>query len=226
MGRESRQARRARERRELERRSRQQHHHTSISNKWSLLAGAAIAVVVAGALLSYFFSQTSSVNAVQATATAAALSEDTPVPGMAVGNVQCTANEMVSPGFYHVHAHLTILDQGKSVPIDNNIGFTNQGCLYWVHTHNPSNGILHIETPYKLVPTLGQFFRIWKKPLSSSQVGKVKVRPGDQIRTFVNGKRYTGDPRSIPLVAHQDIVIEVGPPFVKTKPFPFAKYNV
>jgi hypothetical protein len=35
------------------------------------------------------------------------------------------------------------------------------------------------------------------------------------MRVFLNGMRYTGNPAQIPLTAHADIVIEVGPPFRK-----------
>jgi len=38
------------------------------------------------------------------------------------------------------------------------------------------------------------------------------------MKVWVDGKPFTGDPRTIPLTAHADIVIQVGPPHAKPAP--------
>ncbi|GAC1325406.1 MAG: hypothetical protein NVS2B16_05730 [Chloroflexota bacterium] len=219
MGRDSRQARRARERRQQE--AQQRHGHVSgaspFDNKYSIIGG--LAVVVAAVVLLAFFGirngNSGSANA-DAQATTTAIAETTPIAGLGVGPVQCTFNEMVSSGFYHVHSHLQILVAGKSLAVPPNIGFmTQHDCLYWVHTHSPSGGILHVESPFKIKPTLGDFFKIWGVPLSSQQVWKYRPSAGQTMKVWVNKRPYSGDPAGIILSSHELITIEIGPPFVK-----------
>jgi hypothetical protein len=191
-----------------------------------LLAGVAMAIVVIGVVAALVFTQ-GSAQSKTAKATATAQAQFTPVAGVAYGPIKCSYNEMVAAGFYHEHAHLTILDKGKDVPVSPQIGFDIQhDCLTWAHTHNPSLGIIHIESPYKIVPTLGEFFQIWKQPINTHQVASAVVKPGESMKVYVDGKLYSGNPANIKLVRHTDVTIEVGPPFQKPKPFNFAKYNL
>jgi hypothetical protein len=223
MGRESRQSRRQRQRRDAERARK----HQSTGSRTALVAGIAMAAVVIAVIAALVFSfggQAASTAGAHATATAQA--EYTPVAGVAYGPVRCSYNEMVAPGFYHVHAHLTILDRGKNVPVSPNIGYDLQhDCLTWAHTHNPSMGVIHIESPYKIIPTLGDFFKVWGQPLSSTQVASAKVTNGEQMKVFVDEKPYTGNPQDIKLKAHTDVEIEVGPPFVPPKKFNYYQFH-
>jgi hypothetical protein len=223
MGRESRQARRQRQRRDAERAQKQ----SSTGSRTGLIAGIVMAVVVIGVVALLFFTQVQAQHSANAHATATVEAEFTPVAGIQYGPIKCTYNEMTQSGFYHVHAHLTILDDGQDVPVDPNVGYElDHDCLTWVHTHNPSRGILHIESPYKIVPTLGEFFDIWNKPLSRTQVASATVKPGESMKVYVDGKLYSGDPASIKLYNHTQITVEIGPPFEKPKPFNFAKYGL
>lgn len=219
MGRESRQARRAKERRQQHRGRRA----ASSSNKWSMYAGGGVIVVVALVLAGFAFTQHTTSAGALATATASA--ELTPVPGLTVAGIPCTYNEVL--GAYHIHAHLGIFYQGKAYHLPPNIGIIpDYDCLYWVHVHNPSHDILHVEAPASLVPTLGQFFAIWHQPLTASRVAQFTVQPGEKIKVFVNQKPYTGNPASIKLRLHTDITVEIGPPFLSPQKFDFAKYGV
>jgi hypothetical protein len=85
-------------------------------------------------------------------------------------------------------------------------------CLYWVHTHTP-DGVIHIEAPQFRTFTLGDFFAVWGEPLTRTRASSAHAAKGQSLRVWVNGNRYTGDPRAIPLAVHTDIVIEAGPPF-------------
>jgi len=78
-------------------------------------------------------------------------------------------------------------------------------CFYWLHSHDQS-GVIHIESPVQKLYTLGDYFAIWGQPLADSQVGPAK----GTLTVYVNGTRYTGDPRSITLNAHTLIQLDVG----------------
>lgn len=123
----------------------------------------------------------------------------------------------------HIHQHLAIFDHGKPLPIPSDVGRPLfAGCFYWLHTHTP-DGIIHIESPVFRDFTLGDFFAIWSEPLSRTQVAGAKLRPGEKLTIWIDGHRYGGDPRSIPLTNHEDITIDVGPP--ARKPAPFTAWN-
>lgn len=149
-------------------------------------------------------------------------SEDTAVGGHGepVDGIPCQA-EMVA---VHVHAHLALIANGKQVQVPAFIGMapnSTGGCLYWLHTHGP-DGIIHVEAGDPNNPngghyTLGNFFDIWGYPLSSTQVGPFK----GAVTAYVNGEQYTGDPKTIPLRSHQQVVLEVGQPVV---PPPMYKF--
>jgi hypothetical protein len=192
-----------------------------------LIAGIAMVMVVIGVLAALLLLQKNTALSASAVKTATVQAEYTPVAGVQIGPIKCSYAEMTLAGFYHEHAHLAIFDHGRNVPIDSNIGYDLQhDCLTWTHTHSPSLGIIHVESPYKIVPTLGEFFKVWGKPLNSHQVASATVNPGDKMRVYVGTKLYTGDPTQIKLVRHENITIEVGPPFEKPVLFNFAKYNL
>jgi hypothetical protein len=118
----------------------------------------------------------------------------------------------------HFHVHLAIFDDGKQIQIPKFLGMvptTSGGCLYWIHTHD-ATGIIHVESPDVLAPqgngeyTLGMLFDIWGEPLGPEGVAGFT----GPVTAYVNGTPYSGDLRSIPLVSHQQIVLEVGAPVV------------
>ena len=144
-----------------------------------------------------------------------------PTPsGETVGGISCDAQEGQR---IHIHQHLVIVDHGKPVDIPARIGIpAGKRCLYWLHTHTP-DGMLHIEAPLDRTFTLGDFFTVWGQPLSSTSAAAAHVGKHEKVKVWLDGKAYTKDPRSIPLLAHADIVIQVGPPF--KKPAAFTAWN-
>jgi hypothetical protein len=143
--------------------------------------------------------------------------------GATVDGIACQTSEQAA---YHIHAHLAIFDSGSAHAVPAGIGipgpqqvvggFVEGGkCLYWLHTHD-ATGIIHIESPVRRVYTLGQFFDLWGKPLSSTQVGSTS----GTVTAFVNGKRFGGDPRSIKLTPHAVIQLDVGTA-VPPRPYTF-----
>ncbi|MGH2889655.1 MAG: hypothetical protein ACRDNJ_08500, partial [Solirubrobacteraceae bacterium] len=62
--------------------------------------------------------------------------------------------------------------------------------------------------------TLGDFFDIWRQPLSSTRIASLH----GAVTALVNGKPWHRSPRDIPLLPHVDIQLEIGqpaPPVVK-----------
>lgn len=119
----------------------------------------------------------------------------------------------------HIHQHLVILDRGKEVQVPFNVGQPEAvPCIYWLHTHK-TDGIIHVEAPLNRKFTLGDFFAVWGQPLSKTRAGSAVAPKGATLSVYVNGKKFVGDPSTIELVAHSDIVIMAGPPFPKIPVF-------
>jgi len=140
---------------------------------------------------------------------------DTPSGGQgnAVDGIPCGAGAHDAE---HYHAHLSLFANGEQIAIPRAIGIMNpilEGetvlagtCFYWLHAHDRS-GIIHVEpseTGHTF--TLGQYFDIWGQPLASDKVATYS----GPVTVYVDGKRYTGDPRAIVLAKYQQITLEVG----------------
>lgn len=130
--------------------------------------------------------------------------------------VPCSGTEMTRN---HVHAHLVIDIRGTPLVVPANIGIRSN-CLFWLHTHDDT-GLIHVEADVPANYTLGQFFTVWGQPLSRDAVLGERVGPSEEVRVLVNGQPYSGDPRAVPLAAHEQIVVQLGPPFPAPLPFTF-----
>ena len=136
--------------------------------------------------------------------------------GQPIDGVGCQGMEGAN---LHIHTHLALFDNGKQLQIPRFIGFAANptmpggGCLYWIHTHF-ADGIIHVESPQVLPPqggghyTLGMLFDIWGQPLQQDNIAGIK----GPVTAYVNGTKYDGNLRDIPLMSHQQIVLEVGTP--------------
>lgn len=120
----------------------------------------------------------------------------------AIDGITCTSKPIV----LHEHVLLTLYDNGQRVTIPAGIGLYNNTCAYWLHTHD-SSGIVHIESPVRQEFTLGEFFDVWGQPLSKSIVGPFV---SNNVTFYVNGTRFTGNPRNLVLHNHDCITIEIG----------------
>jgi len=123
--------------------------------------------------------------------------------GATIGGVECLTSET-----YHLHAHLTIIKDGVTQRVPQQIGLT--GCAYELHTHDYS-GVIHVETSAAKKFTLGQFFAVWGQPLSSTNVAGLT---GSPVRFFTsdadNLSEYTLDPTAIEITQHRSIYIVIG----------------
>jgi hypothetical protein len=144
-----------------------------------------------------------------------------PAPGDRVDGISAAPLEQLA---FHIHAHVTVFIDGVPRLIPYGVGIapplevepTVRGlfalggaAFFWLHTH-ASDGIIHIESPIERTYTLGNFFDIWNEPLGPEQVGPAN----GQVTAFFNGRRYFGNPRDIPLLAHAQIQLDVGRPLV------------
>ncbi len=141
--------------------------------------------------------------------------------GRTIDGIACGTQEYAT---LHVHTHLAIFYNGKQMQVPEYVGFApniSGGCLYWIHTHDAS-GIIHIEAPDIGPPqggpyTLGMLFDIWGQPLTREGVAGLS----GPVTAYVNGAKYDGDLSSIPLGAHQQVVLEIGMPLVAPPNYAF-----
>lgn len=143
-----------------------------------------------------------------------------------VDGIRCERSEQL---LFHIHAHLAISANGQPRTVPRGIGIadpqtaqTQEGpvvaggsCFYWLHSHT-DDGLIHIESPVQRTFTLGDYFDIWGQPLSATRVGP----DTGPVIAYVNGERYSGSPRSIPLTAHAVIELDVGTD-VPPRPYTF-----
>jgi hypothetical protein len=149
--------------------------------------------------------------------------ESSAANGSTVDEIACETTEQVA---YHVHVHLSVYVNGTFRPLPAGIGIvapipqatvdgpfdSASNCYYWLHVH-AQDGVIHIESPTPRSYTLGQFFDLWRQPLTSTRIAGVTGK----MVVFVNGVRDLGNPRAIQLRSHLDIQIDVGAPIVAPK---------
>jgi hypothetical protein len=58
--------------------------------------------------------------------------------------------------------------------------------------------------------TLGHFFDVWGQPLGPHRLLSFDVRSPGALRAYLNGRRWPGDPRAIPLRRHSAVLVELG----------------
>jgi hypothetical protein len=187
-------------------------------------AGGAVTLVALGLGLAFSAGGTDTAAADPITVLAPAGSPT----GQPVDGISSSEEEQLA---FHIHAHLQIYVDGQQRIVPGGIGivppYTVQttpdgpfvaagAAFYWLHTHD-ATGVIHIESPVRRTYTLGEFFDVWGQPLGPDQVGPAHGR----VTALVNGVRVPGDPRHIPLGAHDVLQLAVGPvqPF---HPYEFA----
>lgn len=135
----------------------------------------------------------------------------TPTPR---ANVPCGPSEVLTR---HEHAHLTMVVRGQLRPVPAFIGITaTQIC--WLHTHD-ATGIIHIEAGDSRTFTVGDFFAVWGQPLGQTVIDGDRAGSGESVQATVNQQTYAGSPETIVLKDHEDIVLQLGPPFLQIAPY-------
>ncbi|HEX9123972.1 MAG TPA: hypothetical protein VF984_11570 [Actinomycetota bacterium] len=119
----------------------------------------------------------------------------------------------------HHHAYLAIEVDGSPLPVAADIGLSTSAASA-LHTHDTS-GVIHIESGDPgFQPTLGEFFDVWGVRLSATCAGGYCDAGDQQLRVFVDGRPFQGNPRTIPLTEHADIVITYGTQAQVPNPLP------
>jgi hypothetical protein len=129
-----------------------------------------------------------------------------PPTAMAISGIECNRSEQLN---YHIHSGLDVFVNGVQQQVPSNIGIlSSPSCLYWLHTHS-EDGIIHVEAPGTREFTLGQFLDIWQQTNSTGFFDSVTDMPAT---AYVDGQRFEGDYRTIPLESLREIVLTYGTP--------------
>ena len=140
--------------------------------------------------------------------------------------IPCEAGEHTQ---IHYHAALQILYQGNPASIPTDVGRLST-CLYWLHVHAESPGVIHIESPKGRTFTLGDFFKVWAaskntpEPLDATHVSSFILTGDEKLVIYLDPgdgtgpKVYTGNPADIVLKEKEVITLEITPPIVNPPP--------
>ena len=85
---------------------------------------------------------------------------------------------------------------------------TSAGCYGDVVTLEPT-GVVLVRTAARA--RLASLFRSWGEPLSSRRLAAFSPARHERVTVYVDGRRWRGQPGEVPLAAHSEIVLEVGP---------------
>jgi hypothetical protein len=119
----------------------------------------------------------------------------------------------------HIHQHLDLYVDGGAVPVPAGVGIDPAVGYAPLHTHDAS-GVIHVESPTVRTYTLGEFFAVWGVRFTPSCLGGSCAGAGRQLRVYVNGRAYRGDPTTLTLAAHQELVVAFGTAAQLPSPIP------
>ena len=120
----------------------------------------------------------------------------------------------------HTHQHLDLFVDGQRVAIPPDIGIDRVNLILSpIHTHDAS-GIIHVESPIVREFTLGELFDVWGVRFDAHCVGGVCDGNGRVMSVYWSGQPVTGDPRSVVLDAHEEIVVAIGTSAQLPSPIP------
>lgn len=133
--------------------------------------------------------------------------------GEPVGSLRCVRQRGINYG-----AHIELFADNRGVVVPAGIGIAEPQrrrgvfvlggrCAYPLRTVDPTGVIEINRTGGSSPPTVGELFGVWGQPLSLSRMAGF----AGTVVAFVDGRRWTGDPRSIPLARHTQVVLELGP---------------
>jgi hypothetical protein len=119
----------------------------------------------------------------------------------------------------HIHQHLDLYVDGRKVLVPAGIGIDPAVGYAPLHTHDPS-GVIHVESPTVRTYTLGEFFAVWGVRITPSCLGGYCAGGGRQLRLFVDGRADRGDPATLALAPHQELVVAFGTAAQLPSPIP------
>ena len=108
-------------------------------------------------------------------------------------------------------AHIELFALRRVLILPAGIGTSPKRCSYAVRTTEPTGVVEFVPRDN---PTLGDLFEVWGQPLSRVRMAGFR----GEVRVYLAGRRRRGDPRSVRLTPHGQIVLEIGG-FVPPHPF-------
>jgi hypothetical protein len=133
--------------------------------------------------------------------------------GRAVGDLRCETAR--APRF---GVHLELFARGRVVVVPAGIAVAppwrtvrphvlDGACSYAARTRTPI-GVIEVAAGSEL--TLGDFFELWGQPLEPRRLVGFCTRADRPVRAYVDGVRWSGPLRAIPLRRHAAIALEIG----------------
>jgi hypothetical protein len=116
--------------------------------------------------------------------------------GRRVDGMQCANGKRFA-------VHLELFANRRVAIVPRGVGVARSGCRYPLSTNAPTGVVQVLESRNA---TLADVFRIWGRALSPVQLLSFR----GPVSVFVDGKRFTGKPGTVPLTKHAEIVVEVG----------------
>lgn len=126
--------------------------------------------------------------------------------GDPVGDVECDRGG--HDAAYHIHSMLRVTIDGKLYDPEDDIGVDGERCMYWVHVHEGTGGVVHVEAPENVTVTLGDLVAVWRATYPDSVVLAGALAGLDAGALKVDGEPYVGDWRELPLLDER--LIEIG----------------
>jgi hypothetical protein len=130
--------------------------------------------------------------------------------GRTIGSLRC------GPAGSRFGVHIELFAYRRVVIVPAGIGVADPaerhrgvvfpgGCTYPARTLTPT-GVVEVARGWRL--TVNDVFRLWGQKLGPNQLAS--FRSVEPVLAYVNGRRWPGDPRLIPLIRHAQIVLELG----------------
>ena len=117
--------------------------------------------------------------------------------GRPVGTLRCTK------GGATFAVHVELFARRRVVIVPPHIGAGPRGCSYPIRTDEPT-GVANVRTGGRYV--LGDLFRVWGRRVGPNRLLSFR----GPVSVYVGGRPFHGDPRTVPLRRHAEIVVEIG----------------
>jgi hypothetical protein len=196
---------------------------------WWVIGAIVIALFVGGRLLGSSAAVGKNIQA------AVTLADPNALPGLLTGDAPWPSNtadlsqRLSAIGFpalsmegvaLHIHQHIDIFIDGTQVTVPAGIGI-NEAPVFFspIHVHD-TTGVVHVESPVVATFTLGEFFDVWGVKFTQDCIGGYCTGGGKTLQVYSDGTFVAGDPRQLPLHAHQEIVVAFGTPGELPNPIP------
>jgi hypothetical protein len=104
--------------------------------------------------------------------------------------------------------HLDVIVDGRRVTVPAGIGIDYRAHLIADLYSDNTSGIIHVTSDSQQeVDTLGQFFAEWQVALAVNHLGGLPISGRDPVEVYLDGSRVAGDPASLVLGPHEEIVV-------------------